>query len=273
MSEFSLAVINDLGSKVAVIPELQERAKALVVDGDEGAQSALSLRKELTSLEKAIEDARVAAVKPYNDTVKSINAQAKKMAEPLDAAKEEVKRKELAYAAKLEAERQERQRQRSACAQAIQSAKTALEVDAALGSITYEDPELSALATVRKNKLLEEEAAAKVVAAAREGDANATQIAAEKAAALAERNQDAEQKAYDEALAEKARLSAAAPVAPKGVRELVHFEVVDASKVPREFCEVSEVLIRKAHQGQIEAIRAGLFHIPGVKFEIKKDIR
>jgi hypothetical protein len=273
MATVSIATLPKLSEKLAQIPAISENARALVVESDETAASAAALRKSITSLENEIEDTRVATVKPFNDTVKAVNAEAKRISEPLEAAKAAIKAKEIAYSAKLEEARQEHQRQRAECARAIQSAKTELEIDAALGSITYEDPELSVLAVSRKNQLAEQAAAAKIAQAAREGDANAAQVAAEKAAAMSERNAAAEKEALELAVAEKARLAASAPVAPKGVRDVVEFVVVDADKVPREFCEPANHLIREASNGRADQIRAGLFHIPGVKLTVRKEIR
>jgi hypothetical protein len=206
MAETSLVkIVTSLENRVAQIPAIQKRAEVLAVNSDSDALGAASLRKEITTLEGDIEDARKLAVKPHNETVKAINDGAKELAAPLDAAKRAVKDKELAYAAKAEAERREQERKRAAIAEVAKTVEN--------------EQEKAAIIAVSQKVVVKE----------------APQV--------------------------------------KGIRETVVFEITDAAKVPREFCEVSERLIRAAHDGKLEAVRAGLLQIPGVRFDIKKEIR
>lgn len=275
MAGLELARIPELSEKIAQIPAFGKAAQELQVNTPEDVEEAAALRKSITSVEKQIEDARVAAVRPYNEEVKAINAQAKEFLEALDSAKRTVKAKEIVYSERLEAARRARDAEEVAALREIDAAKTAAEVDAALAKMTFDSPSARMSAISRKNRIAEDAKMQEAIAAARAKDAAGAMQAAEQAAAIAERNADLEKAARDEAIRAEARAAAAGrAAAPKGVREVVKFEIVDATRVPRELCEPSEKLIRaciaNAPQG---SVAAGMFHINGVRVYVEKTIQ
>lgn len=91
--------------------------RAEVID-DETAGKATDLIKIIQSFRNTAEDERKSYVKPLNDTVKRINANFKKITEPLDEAKRKVSEKLTAYLSEKEAREREEARQRIADEQA-----------------------------------------------------------------------------------------------------------------------------------------------------------
>lgn len=171
---------------------------------------AISTVKEVKEYTKKIEERRKALVKPYNEIVDRINAYAKEIRAPLEAAETHIKSELLSWERVLEKQRQE------------EAAKAAAE-----------------------QKRLADEASAKAAAdrEAAEAVAMFSQPAvAELQKAVVEAESAREAQELQKAYASKVADISANKVS--GVRKTWTFRVTDLEKVPVEYLSVNEKAIR-----------------------------
>lgn len=270
-SDTLLARVDALAVAAATLPEAQE------------------LLKNAQMLASYIEQQRTAAKAPYLEKGREIDELAKELSAPVETAKERVKAKIMDYNAELERKRKAREQAVAAAQRLIMAAQDEAAVDAAVAGLDFDDLGVLAAAESRKNAIAKEReqaAEAKRLEAERKELAKIAKKQGEEAAAIAQEKarqdaearqaeqakQDAERKAQEERMAkeaEKAASEAAARAkvqAPKGVRKVPKFEVLDASKLPREYLCADEKAIRAA-------VNAGTREIAGVRIWEDTDVR
>jgi hypothetical protein len=270
---------DELHAKIQVF--VSPTCNIVVSDAASNAVAAGTL-KTLKDFEKQIEAKRVAAVKPLNDEVKSINDYAKKITLPLAEAEALIKKKMGAYSdeerrkaeeerRQIEAKRQEEERKAAAERKAREDAARAQREAEERARVAAEKKQREELARRQK----EEKEARRMFGL--DSDEEAQQKADSEAAALkAKQEQErlaAQQKAEEARLAEDARLEREAQERenerraelarieanrPKNTRQVPNYKVVDPSKVPQTYWSIDDVRLGRD-------IRAGLRDVPGVE--------
>lgn len=182
--------------------------------------AAIVMGKEVKSWSKKVEDKRTEMVKPLNDHVKTINTYAKQITDPLDKAEAHIKAQMKAFQIKLEAERQKELKR-------IEDERKTAEAEAA-------------------RKLAEQKAEAESVAMFMSADdAVRAEIVAE---AESERTHN------EIATVHKLQTKEANNMKVSGSRKVWKFDLVDFSKIPREYLTLSETAVREAIKNEVREI-------------------
>ncbi len=259
--------------------DLEARAASLAIADTAGYQAAASFLADIADAENSVEAKRVELVKPLNDHVKKINDMFRPLARRLEAVRNTVSGKVLAWR-QAEQRRVEEERARAEAARRKAEAEEA-ERRAAAERARREEEE----ARHRAEAMAREEEAARQRAREAQGAAarkRAEQEAAEaesrkRAADLMARNKaaaeakaradaDAAREAQARAETERARALRSAPTTTVAgstggsltAKKRWTFKVVDPVQVPRAYLEVNEKAIRAA-------VKAGVRQIPGVE--------
>ncbi len=253
---------------------LKEKAEQLKVETFEDLTTANEALKECQTVEKEIEAKRVELTKPLVDMQRQLNNLAKEVAIPTIEAKSVIKQKILAFneeqerkrRAEEEAERkrlEEARKREEAEKKAREEAERKIreeeerklaekkrELEEAKKKAQQEADETSRKLAEMKAKQAEEEARLEAERIKLEQDKR--DLEAEKARIEAEKKEAELQKEREAKEKELAKQKV------KGIRKTWKYEVVDTTKVPRNFCVPSDQLIR-------EAIKNGVREIPGVR--------
>lgn len=197
-----------------------EPCTKLTVGSDQDAETVLSAGKAVKDFMKKIEARRTELVKPLNERVKEINAYAKQIGAPLEAAESHIKKQLVSWERVLEQKRQEEMRK-------LEAARKQAEAEAQA-----------------KLKAQQEEAET-VAMFMEEKEVKRTEIIQQ---AEAERAIFAIEKDHKEA--EKT----VAAIKVSGARKTWTFEVTDEALIPRAYLCIDEKAIRQAVRDGIREI-------------------
>ena len=232
--------------------KLTNFARSLVIRTAEQYGTAAQWLQSIKGLLGKIEDARTRVTRPLLEAQREVNAQAKEASQPLLDAERQIKAALVGY--QNEQDRIRREEQRKA------------------DEIARKERERLA----EQQREIERKAREKAEAERRAAEEAAAAGRAAEAAKLAARAAATEAKAADKAAEIELRAAAVvAPViqreAPKvagiAMREVAKFEIVDASKVPREYLIPDEQRIRKVvgalkMDANIAGVRVWLEKVP-----------
>ncbi len=226
----NLQVFDELKAEITIFVK-----PVLSVTVDSGAKKdeALVAAQQIKRLQNAVEKRRKELVDPLNAQVKQINAYAKEILSPLDGAESHLRKNLIHWEQHLEVERRKAQDKLDAERRAREEAERAESLKAK--QVTAEAEDLfGETSEYDKEQIKAEEDRKKF---------------------LAQQEIDSKQKAIADSRV-------------KGTRKVWTFELVDETKIPREFLSVDERKIRAA-------IAAGSRQIDGVKIfeDIKISIR
>lgn len=275
--------------------ELLEKVRSQEVYDDQSKQSAVNVKKQITSHRSRVKDTRLGITRQIDDVKKVILNKEKEVLVPLDHAQSEIGKKILEYDEEQERIRREEQERidglvKSVSVGDVYKLKATGDVDAKESEIkqTYwqineedrENAEVKAafngsLAKLveRRNYLAEkerqEEERQRLESEQQEVEAERDQVEIEKAE-IAEKEREIEaekerlaaeeeaRKSREEAEKQRKAKEAEERQKPKsGAREYLTFEITDPDAVPREYCVPHEPTIRAA-------IKEGK-EVPGVK--------
>lgn len=217
------------------------------------------LLKAVKGALKQIEDQRVAITKPINESLRTVNAQAKDAAEPFLKAEQAIKAAMVTYSNEQERIRREEQRRVEAAAAAERARLAAMQ----------REEERKAREKAEALRREQEEAARRAREAEAAGRAEEARKAAAEAAKLAAQAVKVEEKSADkietlqlrEAMVVAPVIEREAPkVAGVSTRESWKFEITDPAVVPRQYLVIDEAKIRKV----VQALKADA-QIPGVR--------
>jgi hypothetical protein len=266
--------------------ELKEEATKLAVNSPSDILVANSLFKQTQLAEKDIEEKRKALVLPFNDFVKQVNTLAKECGQSTAEAKLLVSQKLLAYNEKIEAGRRaraEEERQRLEKERRAQEEADALRAaeekkrrdaeDARLAEIERKQEAERQKIAAEQNALKKKEMEIEARRLEEEKKLEEQRIANEQAQRKIKEDQleierQKKQMEEDERKKQAAETQAIIDVAnkPKGIRSGHKFDIVDESKVPRQYCSPDAVKIRAA-------IKSGVLIIPGLLIQDDKRIQ
>ena len=260
--------------------KLSGKIQELVITDSEWATEAKALEKECTSLEKLIETKRTDITGPMNEQIKKINESAKILVAPITQAKEDIRKKQIEYAQKLERERMEKENKILQKIQEINSMKSEVDLEVFIMNMPEApDSRISVVIEARRSFFIEQERLEEMKKLQKAEQERLDKIAKEqgdKAAELAKKESDAalKQKQIEDEMkriqeddtrreleataAKETKESSKSYGQVKWLRKVTQFEIIDEILVPRAFC-TSDISKIKA------AFKLGHTEIPGVR--------
>lgn len=265
--------INPLNPYIIRGSELALQAKEIVIDSRDKVEDARTILKSCQATEKEIEEKRTEIVKPYNDLVKEVNAYAKTLLQPTEAAKSEIKGKILARD-------QEQERIKQAEAMAVNNMIIKIQKTATIDELETIRQEVEAagavherIATAILNQFKAINEAEEAKKRQEEADRLRQLAATGDKVAVAQEAQNivaAREERADEVAATAQEIAVTPTIQEddskvKGIRYRYSYEIEDANLIPRAYLTIDDKKVR-------EAIKT-LPSIPGIKIIKTKDIQ
>lgn len=237
--------------------QLLEKAEKMVIENPDDLLQATTLKKEITTQEKAIDEKKSSILAPAKEFVNAVNGYAKELLQPLDQAKQIVSSRVLEYD-KIQQEKRRLEQERIRKEQEETERKNREEAQR-LENERIENEKKQKELLAKANELSEEEKRLEQKKIAIEKEKLRLQAEEQEKEAKRKR-EEAEAKAKIDQ--ERLELEAKANK-PKGIRTIRQFEVVDKKLVPVEFMEVNDTKIN-------QIIKLGTREIPGIRIYSKE---
>jgi hypothetical protein len=283
VTDDSPLILAGTGYSLAIAPsyqkkkdELLKHAGMIVTIKDPASDTAADIQiKALAAMRIEVEKSREAKKRPALDFGKLVDTTAKEFVSAITAEEDRVKKLRGDYAAAVLAERNRILREAEAKRQAEEKAKREAEAAAAKAEAERLAAEAAAEEARRKaeedafNAVSPEEEAA-AAKAAEEAKAKSAALAAAEAARIAAEKAESDRKAAEVVVPEFV------PEAPKGVKMVPEYEVLDLDKLYRH--DAGLVTLTERRKEILAAIAAGMNgdtppEIPGLRVFMKPQVR